>query len=44
MADPSTYEDKVRAQKLAHEQRQLTQTLETKMSRWEEVCSLIGLG
>ncbi len=42
LADPDSYSDKAKTMKLSEEQRLLTRDLETKMARWEEVCTLLG--
>ncbi len=42
LADPESYSDKAKSMKLAEDQRLLTRDLETKMARWEEVCTLLG--
>lgn len=42
LADTSTYEDKARTLKCLDEQRQLEKTMADKLSRWEELCLLLG--
>jgi ATP-binding cassette subfamily F protein 3 len=42
LSDPTVYEDKVRALALMNEQREVEAGLEKKMSRWEELCGLLG--
>jgi ATP-binding cassette subfamily F protein 3 len=42
LADQATYEDKALVLKLSEEQRQIAEQLSAKLSRWEELCSLLG--
>ena len=42
LADVATYEDKQRSMVLAEEQRVLEKQLGEKLSRWEELCNLLG--
>jgi hypothetical protein len=42
LSDPAVYGDKPRAQKLAQEQSDVAQSLNARLSRWEELCSLLA--
>jgi len=42
LSDPAVYADKPRALGLMNEQREVEAGLETRMTRWEELCSLLG--
>lgn len=42
MADPATYDDKAILLPLMEEQRKLEHSLGEKMSRWEELCTILG--
>ena len=42
LSDPAVYEDKPRAMTLMNEQREVERGLEVRMTRWEELCTLLG--
>lgn len=42
LADTATYQDKAQSMALAEEQRLLSESLNQKMTRWEELCLLLG--
>lgn len=41
LADPKTYEDKIKSIATADELRQVEQAMNQKLSRWEQVCALL---
>ena len=42
LANAATYEDKAKTLQLVEEQRLLEKTLGAKLTRWEELCHLLG--